>query len=100
MDILARIKYFMEKKDLSQAALAKLTDVPQSTINSMFKRNRQPTVFTLQQICKGLDISVSEFFADGKTSEYLTAEQRRMVDKWSELTPEQQDALLRLIESM
>lgn len=61
-DVLATLKSLMNAKGLSENQLAHLSHVSQSTLNSLFRKNNTPTIFTLQELCKGLDISMSEFF--------------------------------------
>ena len=60
------------------------------------------SIATLEQICGALDLTLSQFFFDPETeTRYpLTESQRRMVDKWAALTPEQQRILMELIEYM
>ena len=52
----------MDSKGISEYKMGQLTEVPQSTINSLFNKNNMPTIHTLQGLCKGLDIEVSTFF--------------------------------------
>ncbi|WP_353507232.1 helix-turn-helix domain-containing protein [Thomasclavelia cocleata] len=61
MDVLKRLKTIMQSRDISEYKLAKLSGVPQSTINSMFRKYNNPSIYTLECLCKGLDISMSEF---------------------------------------
>lgn len=61
-DVLRVLKLIMIQRDISENQLANLSDVPQSTINSFFRKNNTPSISTLQQLCKGLDITLSQFF--------------------------------------
>jgi transcriptional regulator with XRE-family HTH domain len=61
-DVLRMLKLIMIQRDISENQLANLSDVPQSTINSFFRKNNTPSISTLQQLCKGLDITLSQFF--------------------------------------
>jgi len=100
VDVLNKIRLLMNKKGWSEYHLSRVSGVPQSTINSMFRNSNLPTITTLESICKAFDISLSEFFADGENLNSLTTEQRAMFDKWSRLTSEQKELLLKLIEQM
>lgn len=100
MDVLNKIRLLMNKKGWSEYHLSRVSGVPQSTINSMFRNNNSPTITTLESICKAFDVTLSEFFADGESLNSLTKEQRTMFDKWSQLTSEQKELLLKLIQQM
>ena len=45
-------------------------------------------------------MSMTEFFSDGETQSYLTPEQIQMLEKWRELSEEQQELLIKLIDNM
>ena len=53
MDVLKRLKTIMQSRDISEYKLAKLSGVPQSTINSMFRKHNNPSIYTLECLCKG-----------------------------------------------
>ena len=69
MDVLNKIRLLMNKKGWSEYHLSRVSGVPQSTINSMFRNSNLPTITTLESICKAFDISLSEFF--GRLREIL-----------------------------
>lgn len=61
---LRRIKELLEQRNWSLYKLALEADIPYSSLNSLFRKNNQPTLATLEKICIGFHISVSEFFYD------------------------------------
>lgn len=61
-EILQRINYFLEYKRWSIYKLAKQSDIPYSSLNNSFLRKTCPTLPTLEKICNGFNISLSEFF--------------------------------------
>ena len=61
--ILVKIKLLMEKRHWSMYKLAKESGIPYSSLNSLFQKNNQPTISTLERICDGLNISMGEFFS-------------------------------------
>ena len=75
MNALERIRELLLKYNWSKYELAKRANVPQGTINQMFSRNYQPSISTLESICRGFGISMAEFFAEEETERHLTAEQ-------------------------
>ena len=62
-ETLKKINELMEERDWSYYRLAKEADIPYSSLNSLFLKNNQPTISTLEKICAGFHISLSEFFS-------------------------------------
>ncbi|MBP3582368.1 MAG: helix-turn-helix transcriptional regulator [Clostridia bacterium] len=53
----------MKEKGMTQYALFKKTGVPQSTISTLLTGNVQTIkLCTIHEICKGLEVEISEFF--------------------------------------
>ena len=99
MDAKQRIRELMRERNWSEYRLAISSGLSQSTIANIFNRNTTPSVATLEAICKGFGITLSQFFAEGAMVE-LTDEQKEMFDAWSSLTLEQKKALHHLIMVM
>ncbi len=99
MDAKARIRELMQERDWSEYRLAIASGLSQSTVANIFNRNTTPSVATLESICAGFGITLSQFFAEGDMVE-LTAEQKEMFVAWSTLTKEQKDVINNLINIM
>ena len=67
MDILEKIDKLRIEKGWTLYKLAEESEITQSTLSNMFIRKTQPTITTLTNICNGLNISLSEFFAEEST---------------------------------
>ena len=63
MDTIQRVRELANERNLTLSKLAELCNLPQSTILNTARRKGQLSVETLEQICRGLGISWSEFFA-------------------------------------
>lgn len=61
---LIRIKELCNQRGWSLYKLAKESDIAYSSLNNIFLRNTQPTIPTLEKICNGFGIKLSEFFTD------------------------------------
>ena len=61
-EVLGRIREFLKLNHWSIYKLAKASGIPYSSLNNCFLRNTCPTIPTLEKLCKGLDISLSDFF--------------------------------------
>ncbi len=101
MDAKERIKQLMQAKNITEYRLAKLSGLSQSTISNIFIRNTAPTIPTIEAICKGLGITMSQFFSenDAEKPVYLTREQRELFDEWIFLSPEQKSVVDKLVKS-
>ena len=98
MNTLERIKKLLDDREWSMYKLSKLSGVSQSTLSNMFNRNNDPSIGTLEGICKAFDITLSQFFADEGEMVTLSKEQTVMLEKWSTLTSDQKTALLKLLK--
>ena len=63
MDTIQRVRELANERNLTLSKLAERCNLPQSTIKNTARRKGQLSVETLEQICRGLGISWSEFFA-------------------------------------
>ena len=100
MDILTRIKQLRDERGWSNYKLAKEADISEGSLNNLFRLNNQPTIPTLEALCKGFDMSLSQFFAEGNEAVVLNEEQKEMLDIWATLNKEQKSALLELLKKM
>lgn len=94
--LLARIKELMEEQSLNQYKLAKLSGLSLSTLSNMFNKTTCPTIPTLEKICAGLSISMSEFFSDGYKAEALSVEQKQLLKTWDNFSDREKKAFLLL----
>ena len=58
-----------------------------------------PSLATLETICKGFGISMSQLFAEEEMVE-LTPELKELFDYWIALAPEQKKAALAMLKAM
>lgn len=98
MNTLQRIKQLLDERKWSVYKLSKISGVSQSTLSNMFTRNNDPSISTLEDICRAFKITLSQFFADEGDLVSLDKEQSEMLEKWSSLTSEQKNALLKLLK--
>ena len=102
MDVLARITKLRLNRGWTDYELAKRSDVPQSTISSWYSKNITPSVASLECICKGFGISMSQFFLEESSVEpmALSRQQRRLLAYASRLDPDQYASLLNFLEKL
>ena len=98
-DILKEITRLRLSRNWSEYELAIRSNLSPSTISTWNRKNQTPTIPSLEKICKGLGITLSQFFAEGEDTLSLTQEQREMLDSWSSLNEKQQEIFLALLKA-
>lgn len=99
MNVTERIEQLMKQRDWSVYRLGKESGLSQSTLAHVFRKDSEPTISTLEVICKAFGVTLSQFFAEGDFVA-LTTEQREILDKWATLTDEQKLLVLGMIANM
>lgn len=103
-NILNTITAFREARNWSVYELASHAEMKPTTISTWYATNAIPTLPSLVKICNAFQITLSEFFAKVEENEAetvaITPEQSVMLEKWSALRPEQQEAVLHLLDTM
>ena len=79
LDILGRIEQERLSRGWSEYALAENSGLTQSTISTWRRRNLQPNVASIEKICAGFGITLSQFFQE-EDSVYLTKEHKKLLD--------------------
>ena len=88
-----RIKELCDKRQMSMYALSKKTGISQSSLSNLMKRGSTPTFYTLDKICDGLGITLSQFFSKDIEKLELSAEQRKVLETWETLTDKEKEAV-------
>ena len=96
MDVKARLQQLMDERGWTIYRVAKEADIPWSTIRNMFKRNTEPSIATLECICRGMGITLPQFF-DVDNQMGLTDEQRQLIQRWSQLNDRDRRLISELI---
>lgn len=96
MDIHQRLRQLLNERGWTEYRLSKNCGLSESTLANIFRRNTTPSITTLEAICKGFGIALSQFFAENEMVE-LTPELEDLFNKWVTLTPEQKKAVYNMI---
>ena len=100
MNTLERIRYHMKLRGWSEYRLAKESDLSQSTIANIFRRDTIPSIPTLECICNAFGLTLSQFFADSDDPDGADEGERELLMIWSTLSKEQQALVKQLIREM
>lgn len=99
MDTHERLRQLLNERGWSEYKLAKRCGLSESTVANIFRRNTVPSIATLETICSGFGITMSQFFAEGDMVE-ITPELKELFENWVNLTPEQKKAANQMLKSM
>ncbi len=103
-NILNTITAYREERKWSLYDLATHAEMKSTTISTWYNNNATPTIPSLVKICDAFQITLSEFFAKAEGSEstpvVLTPQQMQLIDRWSVLRPDQQEAVLNLLNTI
>lgn len=97
MDIHEKLRELARAQGWSEYRLAKESGLSESTIANIFRRSTVPSIPTLEAICTGLGITLSQFFAENAMVE-LSPELNELFVGWARLTPEQKQVVQHLIQ--
>ena len=98
MDVHEKLNRLLAEKRWSAYRLAKESGLAEATIANVLRRNATPSIPTLEAICAGFGITLSQFFAEGEMVE-LSPELKALVDGWAPLTVEQKQAVSQMIKA-
>ena len=99
-DVLAEITRLRLQRNWSEYELAQHSGLAQSTISNWYRKNQIPTIPTLEKVCCGFGITLSQFFASEDDVVSLTVEQKQLLDCWAALTDTQQALFMDLFRSI
>ena len=100
-DILQHILDERNRRGWSEYTLAQKSGLTQSTISTWYRKDLQPSVASIEKICHGFGITLSDFFMDYKTGDNieLNREQAELLMLWNRLTPEQSASVIAMIKA-
>lgn len=98
MDTHQRLRQLLHERGWTEYRLSKECGLSESTLANIFRRNTLPSIGTLEAICKGFGITLSQFFAEGDMVE-ITPEVKELFESWVCLTSEQKSAILQMMRA-
>ena len=85
MDVHQRLRQLLNERGWTEYRLSKNCGLSESTLANIFRRNTMPSITTLEAICNGFGITLSQFFSDQDESAKLTADQKECLSLWNDL---------------
>lgn len=99
MDVKSRLQHLMDERSWTIYKVAKEAGIPWSTVRNMFKRNTEPSIITLELICKGMGITLCQFF-DEDNQMGLTPEQMWLIQEWNKLNDRNKRLVCELVTEL
>lgn len=100
MDVIKRIDALMKERNWSNYKLAAESGLSSSTIANIYRRNKTPSISTLEAICSAFGITLAQFFTEDSYTVQLNSEQRNLFYRWMSLTDSQKELIYKLIQEM
>lgn len=100
IDPIKRIHELCRERGWSLYQLAKSSDIAYSTLNTMLNKYNTPSIPTLQKLCNGFGISMTEFWNPGHALSDLTVEQQECLNTFNALTPEEKKLAVAFMKGM
>lgn len=99
MDTHEKLRQLLKERGWTEYRLSKNCGLSESTLANIFRRNTVPSIATLETICKGFGITMSQFFAENEMVE-LSPELKELFDNWVFQTPQVKASILQLLKSI
>ena len=101
MDVLEKIRKFRIERKWTVYQLAEMSELPQSTISSWYRKNQIPTIPSMEKICRAFGITLAQFFTEDNSEIIpLTKSQSELLHEWNKLNERQKSALLNLLKEI
>ena len=84
----AKIIELCAKTGITKYRLSQTTGISQSALSDITKGKNLPGVITLEKICDAFGITLAQFFTEDGNVLDLSEEQKRLLQTWSTLKPE------------
>lgn len=85
MDVKERLRQLMYERGWTIYKVTKEAGISWSTVHNMFKQNTDPSISTLESICRGMGITLTHFFNEPSQTG-LTDEQYFLISRWNRLS--------------
>lgn len=82
MDVIEKLNFLKEQRHWTNYRIAKEINLPQSTVENIFRRKTNPRIDTLEILCKAFGLTLSQLFVEDECSSYLNDSQVEIINLW------------------
>jgi transcriptional regulator with XRE-family HTH domain len=102
MDVLKRLQDLQKEYGWSDYRTAKAAGLARGTVSNIFRRNTTPSFTTLEALCKGFGITLSQFFDYDNNIDtiVITPELKTLFNDWSSLSEDNKKLVQQLINAL
>lgn len=102
MDILDRLRNLQKEYGWSDYRTAQAAGLARGTVSNIFRRNTTPSFATLEALCKGFGITLSQFFDYDNSIDtmIITPELKTLFNDWSTLSDNNKKLVQELIKAL
>ena len=93
-EIANEVARLCEERKITQYELAKRSGLQESSVRNMFQKGTTPTYRTLSAVCRGLGITVPQFFTGSSFLEKLPPEEKELMSIYLKLDQTDRGRLL------
>ena len=93
-NVIDRINTLCQTRGWSYYRLAKESDIPYSSLNTLLNKNYLPSIPTLTKLCAGFGISLAQFFDLEDDRALLTKQEKECLIRWNRLDKHGQELAL------
>lgn len=94
IQVIEHIKQLCKERNWTYYKLAKESGIPFSSLNTMLNKQHIPSMKNLIKICKGFNITLSQFFSEIETE---NDEVTQLIHIWEQLDKEHKEIIISYI---
>lgn len=99
-DAIKRIQELCTERNWSYYQLSKVSGIAYSTLSTMINKQNAPTLPTLQKLCSGFGISLTDFFEPDRSGLFLTKDQSECLSLFTALSLEDKRLALAYLKGL
>jgi len=96
----SKITELCAKTGITKYRVSQRTGISQSALSDITKGKNLPTIITLEKICDAFGITLAQFFTEDGEFLDLSEEQKRLLQMWATLKPEEKVFINTCMESL
>lgn len=100
INVLERIEQMRLDRNWTEYELSKRADLPQTTINTWYRKQQVPTLHSLEKLSEAFGITLSQLLADNNDPMEISEMDREMLRLFNCLRPDQQKFLMKFLKSL